>query len=573
MSHTRSSAILINLIILVLALTSIQSAPAAISNRFSPKRDGSALVDSRRPLASSGTRFRNLTGSLRDRLNPSQGAYDENDIADERLQETDVQHEKHSSTSEQISHVVVLTSLSGVYVWWPTLFGGDDSFHLLLSQEDVPRFHDVTGDEHGHIYLTAPHERTVYRLQYSNGWWISNFSNHSVMNSIRSEMPLFLNIHHVSSILYVYGHSDIQIIDLMERPRARGSAPFMKRLRELSPNLRISDMIIDQLTSDGYIIGDSYGWCTVIRCSLTVSECVFLFKIPSSYDNRPYPCTATIDFVTKIMYLSLEEKILAVHMNEQTNFDRRSVLTEKNGPRSTLGYDDIVTYNQTILYTDVLRPLLHICSATEGNRCLNMSLTFSSPQRTILPLRLSVIQAPHFRPPTFDEDDNDEAHERHIESPDGHFTPSALVAGNKTSTFSGLLADSTSMHSDAYLKTGYGGIWMLILGVFIGLLLAGLLFMIYYITWNKNRPKLKSQSQPGTSIASSIGRIIPTRTPSPRNGRMTGKALHSKLPTGNSSDLSSNHLLEYATSSSTTSSSVNTAITTSSSSYQPDIIL
>ena len=201
----------------------------------------------------------------------------------------------------------------------------------------------VTGDQDGHIYLTAPHERTVYRLKYSDGWWISNFSNHSVMNSIRSEMPLFLNIHRISSILYVYGHTDIQIIDLLERPRTRGSAPFMKRLRELSPNLRISDMIIDQLTSDGYIIGDSYGWCTVIRCSLNVNECVFLFKIPSSYDNRPYPCTATIDFSTKIIYLSLEEKILSVHLNEQTDFDRRTILTEKRGPRSTLGYDDIVT--------------------------------------------------------------------------------------------------------------------------------------------------------------------------------------------------------------------------------------
>ncbi|CAF4775722.1 unnamed protein product, partial [Rotaria magnacalcarata] len=67
-------------------------------------------------------------------------------------------------------------------------------------------------------------------------------------------MPLFVNIHYVSSILYVYGHSDIQTIDLLQKPRTQGSAPFTKRLRELSPNLRITDMIIDQLTSDGYIL-------------------------------------------------------------------------------------------------------------------------------------------------------------------------------------------------------------------------------------------------------------------------------------------------------------------------------
>ena len=570
MSHSHSSAIFVNLTILVLALTSTWSAPSTISNRFSQKQNGSSLLDSHRLSAFEGTRLRNLTASVRDRF---QLPHEENDVADEHFQEAKAQHGKFSSSSEPSSYVVVLTSLSGIYVWWPTLFGGDDSFHLLLSQEDVPRFHDVTGDEYGHIYLTAPHERTVYRLQYSNGWWISNFSNHSLMNSIRSEMPLFLNIHHVSSILYVYGHSDIQIIDLMDRPRSRGSAPFMKRLRELSPNLRISDMIIDQLTSDGYIIGDSYGWCTVIRCSLTVSECVFLFKIPSSYDNRPYPCTATIDFVTKIMYMSLEEKILGIHLNEQTNFDRRFVLTEKHGPRSTLGYDDIVTHNQTVLYTDVLRPLLHICRLDNENPCLNMSLTFSSPQRTILPLRLSVIQAPHFRPPTFDDDDSEDAHERHIDSSDGHLTPSSLVAGNQTSTFSGLLADSTSVQSDAYLKTGHGGIWMLVLGVCIGLLMAGMFFMIYYITWNKNRPKLKSHSRTRDSIGSSIGRIIARRTPSPSNRRTTDKALHSQLSTGISSDLASNHLLEYTGSSSITSSSVNTAITISSSSYQPDIIL
>jgi len=567
MSHYHYSAIVIIVIVLVISLTfaSTPSPSLSIKDKLLSKKNGTSL-NVQQQLSGQTSKLRNITTSIHDRFKP---AYEEGENTDH--DELEKQYDEDSSTKGQTAHVVVLTSLSGVYCWWPILFGGDDSFHLLLSQEDVPRFHDVTGDEHGHIYLTAPHERTVYRLQYSDGWWISNFSNHSLMNSIRSEMPLFLNIHQVSSILYVYGHSDIQIIDLLQRPRARGSAPFMKRLRELSPNIRISDLIIDQLTSDGYIIGDSYGWCTVIRCSLSVNDCEFLFKIPSSYDNRPYPCSATIDFLNKIMYLSLEEKILGVHLNEQTNFDRRFILTEKHGPRSTLGYDDIIAYNNTILYTDVLRPLLHICTTINSNPCLNISLIFPSSQKTILPLRLSIIQAPNFRPPVFDDEDETELN---INKSDTHLPPSSLIAPNKTADIQFLIADTTTIKSSEFRQMNASNIWMLLLGICIGLLLAGLSFMIYYVIWNKNRPKIKQQrSSTRHSISSLAGRIIPARTPSPRTDRGSKNGSKSKSSNKSSSDSTTNHLLESNTHSSTNGSSEWTTVTTSSSNYRPDIIL
>lgn len=494
----------------------------------------------RQRIAAKTEKFKNYSSSARQRF-------------ENHIDGNDDDNEQHSS-NDQTTSVVVLTSLSGIYVWWPVLFGGDDSFHLLLTQEDVPRFHDVAGDNHGHIYLTAPHERTVYRLQYSDGWWISNFSNHSVMNSIRSEMPLFLTIHHISSIVYVYGHSDIQIIDLLQRPRARGSAPFMKRLRELSPNLRISDLIIDQLKSDGYIIGDSYGWCTVIRCALGVDECEFLFKLPSSYDNRPYPCTGTIDFTKKIIYLSLEEKILAIHLNAQTNYDRREILAEKRGARSTLGYDDIVAYKDVIFYTDVLRPLLHLCILTNSEPCLNISLIFSSPQRSILPLRLNVIQVSNLRPPVLDEDEDDI--ELHINQSNTDSSLLSLVDSNRTTKIQRLV-DGTSTKSIVHKEQIVGNIWMLILGICIGLLLAGVSFMVYYVIWNKNRPACKKDStEKGNQSANK--RLIPTERQfssipaSPEtNTPLTGDMFES---------ISEN-------------SSETTTTLTSSPSYQPDLIL
>lgn len=572
MSHYPYSAIIIIIIVLVTSLTFAWTLPTSsslsstsIKDKLLSKKNGTSLNVFNR-LSGQTNKLHNITTSIHDRFKPS---HDEDENYDSDHPQI------HHNEENYPANLVVLTSLSGIYIWWPILFGGDDSFHLLLSQEDVPRFHDVIGDEYGHIYLTAPHERTVYRLQYSDGWWISSFSNHSVMNSIRSEMPLFLNIHQVSSMLYVYGHSDIQMIDLLERPRTRGSAPFMKRLRELSPNLRISDLIIDQLTSDGYIIGDSYGWCTIIRCTLSVNECEFLFKIPSSYDNRPYPCTATIDFSNKIMYLSLEEKILGVHLNDHTHYEERFILTEKRGPRSTLGYDDIIIYNNTILYTDVLRPLLHICTKINSNPCLNISLIFPNSQRTILPLRLSIIQVPNFHPPIFEDEDDSELH---INQSDIHHIPSSLIAQNKTSDIQSLIADSTTTtttDTHGFQQTTSISIWMLLLGICIGLVLAGLSFMIYYVVWNKNRPKIKDDSI-------SKRPIIPARTPSSssssnrssRNGKKSKSSSSSSPSTANpSSDSTSNHLLESNTYSSTNGSSEWTTFTTSSSSYRPDIVL
>lgn len=573
MSHYHNSAIINlfhirTLLLLLLSLSPIYS--ASIRTRLSLRKNDTSSIE-RFDISEKINKLRNITGDARDHFKSRISHQEEHEdyshqVEDENWPESSHQHESHSY---QNAKVVVLTSLSGIYVWWPTIFGGDDSFHLLLSQEDVPRFHDVTGDEQGHIYLTAPHERTVYRLQYSDGWWISNFSNHSVMNSIRNEMPLFLTLHHVSSILYVYGHSDIQTIDLLERPGARGSAPFMKRLRELSPNLRISDLIIDQLTSDGYIIGDSYGWCTVIRCALAASECTFLFKIPSSYDNRPYPCTATIDFSTKIIYLSLEEKIIGVYLNEQTNYDRRFVLTEKRGPRSTLGYDDIITYNQTILYTDVLRPLLHICRWSSSYSCINMSLAFSAPQRAILPLRLSIIQAPNFRPPFIEENENDGANYDEI---DDISEPSSLMHTNKTSTMSALITDQMSTDYEKSSGFGIAGGWMLLLGIIIGLFLSAISFGIFYATWRKSPTIISTGSK--TKSSKRLDPIV-ARSSKSQKKRQNDVNYSSKssydLP---SSDSSSTQLLGGNGSPSITSSSVNsTTSSTGSSSYRPDTVL
>jgi hypothetical protein len=293
-------------------------------------------------------------------------------------------------------------------------------------------------------------------------------------------------------------------------------------------------MIIDQLTSDGYIIGDSYGWCTVIRCSLGVNECIFLFKIPSSYDNRPYPCTATIDFSNKVIYLSLEDKILSVYLNEQTNYDRRQVLTEKHGQRSTLGYDDIVTYNNAILYTDVLRPILHICTLTNSNPCLNISLTFPPPLRSILPLRLSIIQVSNLRPPIIEDDDDDI--ELHINQSTTIPPAAALLQLNTT----------TLTKSSVNKEISVSNIWMLLLGICTGLLVAGLCFLIYYIIWNKNRPKLKQDYQ----NPSALSRILPG------------------IPL-----LKDDRSNEAYTGESNTESLSELTTTTSSTSYRPDTIL
>ncbi|CAF2038684.1 unnamed protein product [Rotaria magnacalcarata] len=566
MSHYHFSTIVSVIIVLVInltcALTLLSSSPS-IKDKLLMKKNDTSLHTYQRASAHVN-KMRNITALAHNHFRPS---HEWNDAHDND------QLEKHDnedlSTKETTANIVVITSLSGIYVWWPILLGGDDSFHLLLSQEDVPRFHDVTGDDFGHIYLTAPHERTVYRLQYSDGWWIANFSNHSLMNSIRSEMPLFVSIHRVSSILYVYGHSDIQMIDLLERSRTRGSAPFMKRLRELSPNLRISGLIIDQLTSEGYIIGDSYGWCVVIRCSLSVNECLFLFKIPTSYDNRPYPCTATIDFSSKIMYLSLEEKILGVHLNEQTNFDRRFVLTEKNGPRSTLGYDDIVTYNNTILYTDVLRPVLHICTSKDSNPCLNLSLVFPSPQRTILPLRLSVIKVRNLRPPILDEEDD---HELHVNQSNISPAPLFVLIENTTKNYQHLTIDKTTITSHEYQRINLNSLWVLLLGIIIGLIIGSVSFMIYCIISKKKQPITeKKTSIASTSSSSKL--LTPEQMQPSKLDRKHKNESKSKLSTqSSSSDSATNNLLELTPYSSTSGSSEWTTVT-SSLSYQPDIIL
>ncbi len=95
---------------------------------------------------------------------------------------------------------------------------------------------------------------------------------------------------------------------------------------------------------------------------------------------------------------------------------------------------------------------------------------------------------------------------------------------------------------------------MLILGISIGLLLAGLSFMIYYVVWNKNRPTRKKDS----TIRNRTG-YIPLLT--------DGTKPKFKSMTSQSTTSSSEPVAE--------SSSESTTITTSLSSYRyrPDTIL
>jgi hypothetical protein len=92
--------------------------------------------------------------------------------------------------------------------------------------------------------------------------------------------------------------------------------------------------------------------------------------------------------------------------------------------------------------------------------------------------------------------------------------------------------------------------------------------MIYYVIWNKNQRKIKTQ-------LTSTKRIIPAETPPLVNQRKIRNGSKSKSSTQPSTDSASNNLLESTTYSSTNGSSEWTAVTTttSSSSYHPDIVL
>jgi cytoskeletal protein RodZ len=202
-----------------------------------------------------------------------------------------------------------------------------------------------------------------------------------------------------------------------------------------------------------------------------------------------------------------------------------------------------------------------MCTSIDSNRCLNISLSFPPPQRTILPLRLSVIQAPNFRPPIFDDESESELHINQSDS------PSSLIASNKTTNIQSLISDVTTSKSHESRSTSLSNIWMLFLGIFLGLLLAGLSFMIYYIIWNKNRPKIKKEFSPKD-------RIIRNETPPLIKDRSsTSSGSKRKSSTHASSDSATNHLIESPAYSTTHSSSEWTTVTTSSSSYRPDIIL
>jgi hypothetical protein len=193
---------------------------------------------------------------------------------------------------------------------------------------------------------------------------------------------------------------------------------------------------------------------------------------------------------------------------------------------------------------------------------LNISLTFPPPQRSILPLRLSIIQVSNLRPPVIDDEDDIELH---INQSTTIPSPLGLLVSNKTTEYQRLI-DDTPTKSYVHKETSIGNIWMLILGLCAGLILAGLSFTIYYIIWNKNRPKFKKQLPPTDSNSSSIKRSTQGHKPLLKDNR-TNEKYKPMI------SLSSNQSNEYVTESITETSSELTTTTTSSSSYRPDIIL
>jgi hypothetical protein len=107
---------------------------------------------------------------------------------------------------------------------------------------------------------------------------------------------------------------------------------------------------------------------------------------------------------------------------------------------------------------------------------------------------------------------------------------------------------------------------MVILGICIGLLLAGCCFMIYYVIWNKNRPKCKKEPRINNSNSSPTG-----QTPLLNDDQLDDTKPKFTSINSQSTDPSSRCLTESATESS--SELTTTTTTTSSSSYRPDIVL
>ncbi|CAF4343198.1 unnamed protein product, partial [Adineta steineri] len=108
---------LIIIIILIINLTFVWTTSSIIKTKSLLSKNGTSLN-----IREQTHKFRDKITSARDHFQTSHDESTEEEDDDEKF-----------STKEQITSVVVITSLSGIYVWWPIIFGGDASFHLLLT--------------------------------------------------------------------------------------------------------------------------------------------------------------------------------------------------------------------------------------------------------------------------------------------------------------------------------------------------------------------------------------------------------------------------------------------------------
>ncbi|CAF5135881.1 unnamed protein product, partial [Rotaria magnacalcarata] len=121
-------------------------------------------------------------------------------------------------------------------------------------------------------------------------------------------------------------------------------------------------------------------------------------------------------------------------------------------------------------------------------------------------------------------------------------------------------------------RINLNSLWVLLLGIIIGLIIGSVSFMIYCIISKKKQPITeKKTSIASTSSSSKL--LTPEQMQPSKLDRKHKNESKSKLSTqSSSSDSATNNLLELTPYSSTSGSSEWTTVT-SSLSYQPDIIL
>ena len=196
-----------------------------------------------------------------------------------------------------------------------------------------------------------------------------------------------------------------------------------------------------------------------------------------------------------------------------------------------------------------------------------MSLTFSSPVRSVLPLRLSIIQAPNLRPPGENEEEGDET-----EPPDASLSPAPLLSPNATQRTQNLTTLAMSIESHQHSGIGWNALWILLLGIVVGLLISALAFFIYQRRLQTTATTLNKRAPYTSSIESSFDKFA---RPSGRRSRSNASGSKSALSNLSGPDPSQNQLLDSThngSDSSRTSSGTGTASTTSSSYDQNTVV-